>query len=322
MTVATPAATPTPSEDAAGDAGSLAKPRLLCLHGGGSNSQVFRAQLRSIRHKLEPRFRLVYVDGPFLCPPGPGVGMVYQHLAPFRRWLRWLPEHPEVAPEEAVAAINRAIARAVAEDDAAGASGECVGLLGFSQGATVAASVLLRQQRREQARREQQQQQQQQQREGEQVEAEAGLKDLRFRFAVLFAGRAPLVQLASGHTADDMEREHLRSPADLASTFSNWPEQAAAQPSPTSGSDNENDDGNADGDRPWLLRVPTVHVHGSKDEGLPLHRKLLELYCQPGSTELVQWCGDHRLPLRAYDVEAVVEQILSVARRTGALPSS
>ncbi|KAI5305259.1 hypothetical protein KEM56_004883 [Ascosphaera pollenicola] len=234
--------------------------------------------MRKLRAKLVSHFRLVFVDGPFMCAAGPGVGMVYQHLDPFRRWLRWLPEHPEISGDAAVSEIDNAISQAVQEDNANGATGECVGLFGFSQGAMVCASLLLRQQK------------------GEHQGTPLGAFD--FKFAVICAGRAPLVRFGKG--SDDPSMYHLGDPAGRTTVFTNWP-------SP---------DDLPEVRKEYMLHIPTVHVHGSKDGGLALHRKLMNLYCAPGSTELVQWSGDHRLPLRSDDVEAIVDQIINVAMKT------
>ncbi|KZZ89531.1 Serine hydrolase FSH [Ascosphaera apis ARSEF 7405] len=270
---------------------TLHLPRILCLHGGGSNAEVFHTQMRKIRAKLDTYFRLVYVDGPFICAAGPGVGMVYQHLSPFRRWLRWLPEHPEIDGETAVNEIDDTIAQAVREDDLRGATGDCVGLFGFSQGAMVCASLLLRQQKGQ--------------------HRGTPLAEFNFKFAVICAGRAPLVRFGKGGGSDNEDGEdgdpskyHLGDPADRTTVFTNWPSR----------------DDPPEVRIEYMLHIPTVHVHGSKDAGLSLHRKLMDLYCSPGSTELVQWCGDHRLPLKSDDVEAVVEEIINVARKTGSIP--
>ena len=63
-----------------------------------------------------------------------------------------------------------------------------------------------------------------------------------------------------------------------------------------------------------VLGLPTVHVHGMRDKGLELHRQLLEQYCEDGSARLVEWDGDHRVPIKKKDVAAVVDQIRDVAR--------
>lgn len=131
-------------------------------------------QTRALRAALEPSFRLVFADAPFLCNPGPDVTLVYADSGPFRRWFRWLPEHPAIAADEALAAIEACLRTAMERDEG---DGEWVGVLGFSQGAKVAASLLYR----------------------SQVRRGWGVRDgLDWRFGVLMAGRGPLVSLERG----------------------------------------------------------------------------------------------------------------------------
>ncbi|KXJ86440.1 hypothetical protein Micbo1qcDRAFT_168476, partial [Microdochium bolleyi] len=96
----------------------LTPPRILCLHGGGTNARIFRAQCRALSRSLAPHFRLVYADAPFLSDdPGPDVLSVYAGCGPFKRWLRWKPEQPAPSSdEEAVAAIDDALGDAMAAD--------------------------------------------------------------------------------------------------------------------------------------------------------------------------------------------------------------
>jgi hypothetical protein len=182
--------------------------------------------------------------------------------------------------------INRSIEEAMREDNETGATGPWVGLLGFSQGAKMAASLLWRQQ---QLNQNQPRQRPMQGWEDSDDEMDlyggggwhyplAGVRDsdvnwaeqtTDYRFAVLLAGRGPLVSMRSD----------------------------------TKGSD--------------VLRLPTIHVHGLRDAGLAMHRDLLYRYCEGGSAKLVEWDGDHRVPIKTGDVEAVVTQILQVARATG-----
>lgn len=68
-----------------------------------------------------------------------------------------------------------------------------------------------------------------------------------------------------------------------------------------------------------MLRLPTVHVHRRRDQGLSLHRRLLELYCERGSTGLVEWDSERRVPIKTGDAAAVVEMMLEVGRETGVL---
>lgn len=116
-------------------------PRILMLHGGGTNARIFRAQCRILEAALRPNFRFCYAQAPFLSQAGPDVQKVYSHLGPFRAWLRWSPD--SVGDDNCVTdEILSAIDLAVRLDNAAGATGEFVGILGFSQGAKIGASLL------------------------------------------------------------------------------------------------------------------------------------------------------------------------------------
>ena len=248
---------------------TLHLPRLLCLHGGGTNARIFRSQTRALRAQLQSDFRLCFADAPFICQsPGPDVTAVYKDYGPFRRWLRWLPSHPEIPTKTAVEAIEAAIDAAMKEDDVKGATGEWVGILGFSQGAKVAGSLLLRQQMR------------------------TGWGErhrVRFRFAVLMAGRGPFVSLLKpdGQTGPGL--------GDAA--------QMMGVSSPAAGGCGAN-----------VLRLPTIHVHGMRDPGLRFHEQLLDHHCEEGTARLVEWDGDHRVPIKKKDVAAVVNEIREVAR--------
>ena len=256
---------------------SLPLPRLLCLHGGGTNARIFHSQTRALRALLQPYFHLCFVDAPFICQsPGPDVSAVYENFGPYRRWLRWQAAHPEVESNTVVKAIEAAIEAAMIEDDAKGATGEWVGVLGFSQGAKVAASLLLRQQRMADR--------------GERWKSR--LATARFRFAVLMAARGPLVSLEP----DRGVMPGLGDAAHLSNVgVTHWEGRTQQH----------------------ILRLPTIHVHGMRDPGLELHRQLLELYCEEESVKLVEWDGNHRVPIKKHDVAAVVKQILDVAREVG-----
>jgi predicted esterase len=254
---------------------NLQLPRILCLHGGGVNAEVFRMQARSIVHNLKSTFRLVFADGPFLCDAGPGIIPVYADHGPFRRWLRWLPEHPPVDAEAAVDEIWWQLRDAMEADDRLGATGEWVGLLGFSQGAKLSASLLFEQQVRNE------------------MGIEPPEKRPRWRFGILLAGRAPLASFLK----ETNSNKALVTAAELSEGF----EFLEAK------------------DDSHILKVPTVHVHGLADPGLHLHQRLLNQYCDPSTTTLVEWDGGHRVPIKTSDVQKVVAATLDVAKRTGAI---
>ncbi|KAI1136378.1 serine hydrolase FSH [Hypoxylon sp. FL0543] len=251
-------------------------PRILCLHGGGTNARIFRTQCRVLSRMLEPHFRLVFAEAPFESSAGPDVLSVYADYGPFKRWLRWLPDHPEVEDYAAIADIDAQLKKAMDADDRAGATGPWVGLLGFSQGAKLSASLLFRQQIRA----------------AKLGRAAAGSD---WKFAVLMAGRAPIVNLAP----DVFRSSMLSAPSQIG--LAGGPDLAEMMKGE------------------HISRIPTIHVHGLKDPGLHLHRELLEEYCDPETTRVIEWNGDHRVPLKGTDVQPLIDQILDVARETGAL---
>lgn len=175
---------------------TLHLPRILCLHGGGVNAEIFELQCRTLIARLGSSLRLVFMQAPFLSDPHPSVVTVYGHLGPFRRWIRWIPEHPEIEPEAAAQEIRYQVLRAM-EDDAG--TGKWIGILGFSQGAKIAASVLWTQQRMM-----------------ETVGEEAWT---HFKFGVFMAGKAPLLML-------DYRLEkpaHVEDPSNMSFEFEDWP---------------------------------------------------------------------------------------------------
>ncbi|EER25594.1 hypothetical protein D8B26_000092 [Coccidioides posadasii str. Silveira] len=252
---------------------TLHLPRILCLHGGGTNARIFKSQCRVVSRMLEPYFRFAYAEAPFDSMPGPDVVSVYADYGPFKRWL---PEHDEVEDRAGIEAINNSIKTAMIEDDRSGATGPWVGLLGFSQGAKLAASLIFRQQvRAEKLGR-----------------AKAGSD---WKFAVLMAGRAPIVSLDP-----DVFRSSLLS--NLSQTGLSGPPEL----------------GDIMGEE-HVLKLPTIHVHGLADPGLHLHRELLENYCSVDSARVVEWNGAHRVPLKSADVNPLIEEILNLAKEIGAL---
>ncbi|KAI0446855.1 serine hydrolase FSH [Xylaria telfairii] len=269
---------------------TLHHPRILCLHGGGTNARIFRAQCRVLERWLEPHFRLAYAEAPYASAPGPDVVSVYANDGPFKRWLRWLPAHEALEDKIAVRDIDRVIKEAMDADDAAGADGPWVGLLGFSQGAKLAASLLFRQQQRAMRRAED--------RNGDRQRhggwGDDGIYD-GWEFAVVLAGRAPLVNLEPGIFQSSL----LSNPSEIG--LSGTPDLMEMVT------------------ERHVLYLPTIHVHGLTDPGLHLHQELFERYTDPTSAKLVQWGGGHRVVLKGTDVQPVVDAIIEVAKETGVL---
>lgn len=228
----------------------------------------------------------MFADAPFPSQAGPDVLSVYSECGPFRRWLRWKPEHPALTAEEIVRALDESLDAAMRHDDLQGATGQWVALMGFSQGAKLSASLLYRQQR-----------------EQEILPMEKRLSKPNFRFAVLIAGRSPLISLDTGINLDQDAESGTQLPD--ASQITDFVTGDIDQMMRMMNY------------RGHSLRLPTIHVHGLKDPGLKMHRQLYTDYCEPESRVLVQWDGDHRLPIKHDDVAMLVHEIRKVAKQTG-----
>ncbi|PGH13814.1 hypothetical protein AJ79_03382 [Helicocarpus griseus UAMH5409] len=270
---------------------SLSLPRIICLHGGGTNARIFHAQCRAIREHLAPYFRLVFAEAPYLASSvgGPDVKLVY----PESEWgcyRSWLPagfpllsaSTVVVVGSEVVDHIDEYLAAAMSEDDALGGTGKWVGLLGFSQGAKMAGSLLLRSQtiRHQEPKSA----------DISSISTTPPARTIPWKFAVLIAGRAPLIDL-------------------LLPLHPNHKDQDAY---PIADSNNVQNPPVRE-----FLQLPTVHVHGLGDPSLSMHRDLLYWYRDKSTTRLVEWDGDHRVPIKSTDVSAVVTEILQVAREVG-----
>ncbi|RDW83575.1 uncharacterized protein DSM5745_03901 [Aspergillus mulundensis] len=314
----TPAPTPIQKDS------TLHLPRILCLHGGGTNARIFRSQCRVLRARLSPHFRLVFAEAPFASTPGPDVVSVYEKWGPFKAWFPAesaaaragksfedakahamgrggeavrIDEDDEVN-ERAIRGIESAIQEAMERDDGLGATGEWVGLLGFSQGAKMAASLLLRQQQQNERESRSESSNRSWRWEAKQTQTQTQTKpgstaNVNYRFAVILAGRAPMVSLSLDKDDDELDSPFSESSYGSGSSFS-----FAFEPA---------------------LHLPTIHVHGLKDPGLSLHRDLHDYGCEYGSTRLVEWEGGHRVPIRSQDVSSVVDEILDVARGEGVI---
>ncbi|OJD35377.1 citrinin biosynthesis oxidoreductase [Diplodia corticola] len=119
----------------------MSKPRILCLHGSGSNARIFEAQTARLGMSIRKHFDLVFVDAPVECDAGPGILPFFEGEEPFRRW------HDEVDEEgrkdragrhaQQMERVRELLVGAVGE------KGPFAGVLGFSQGAKTAMQLLL-----------------------------------------------------------------------------------------------------------------------------------------------------------------------------------
>ncbi|KAK2738430.1 hypothetical protein FQN55_000556 [Onygenales sp. PD_40] len=268
---------------------TLHKRRILCLHGGGVSAEIFRLQARGLIQALSPYFRLVFADGPFPSEMHPDLIPVYSSMGPCYQWAGWLPQQVAASgldDDLAVKKIQESLQRAMASDPG---TGEWVGLLGFSQGAKLAFSILL----------EDQQRRQEPSKPPYQNMNRNSFLGVNWNFGILLAGRGPPYAL-SHRTLARPHYDGPGKPTTTAATLSVKSMTAALQWNPPG--------------RESVLATPTVHVHGLRDDGLPFHRLLLNHYVDPASAQLVEWDGNHRVPIRTVDVDAVTRAIMRVVK--------
>lgn len=249
---------------------TLPLPRILCLPGGGLNAHIFKLQMRLFTACLAPHFRLVFVNAPFESEVHHAAKPVFDNMGPYTRWFRWEKHHPVVDKTAAVDDIEDAMMSAMVND---AGSGEWVGLLGFSQGAAVAASILLENQVRR--------------RTGSFAWSFAGEW---WKFGIFIAGYARPASLS-------VDTEGSGSFTDPGSMLIPPPEGSKERIE-------------SNGER---LECPTFHVSGTRDPDVRWHWCLFKDYCAEGTARLYEFDDGHRVPFRTKDVEAVLEGILEVA---------
>ncbi|KAL4867996.1 serine hydrolase FSH [Aspergillus spectabilis] len=107
--------------------------RILCLHGMGTDSTILKAQLSSFLNLLPDDYIFTFPDAPLLCDPSPGVSEHYP--GPYRCWFN-TPTNTKVA--QSYMWVRQHILQ--------NGGNPFDAVIGFSQGAALAAGMLLHQQ--------------------------------------------------------------------------------------------------------------------------------------------------------------------------------
>ena len=151
------------------------KPRILCLHGGGTSALIFTIQTRKVQWALNQHFEFVFIDAPFESGPGPGVLPVFEDAGPYYRWARWY--------EDERGERLRDLIKATLEER----GGPWIGVMGFSQGGRMAAGLLWEQ---------------------EQNKLHELVPGVEFKFGIFVGSGYPILHLAHGPKGKFYEREH------------------------------------------------------------------------------------------------------------------
>ncbi|MCJ1381390.1 hypothetical protein MMC17_004500 [Xylographa soralifera] len=203
----------------------------------------FRKDIRALDEVLCQEsghdFRLVFVDGPWPCQMHEDLKPVYSHMGPCYRWANWSAHHPPIDESSAIREIECSLMKTMNSDEG---TGEWVGILGFSQGAALAFTILLENQLRLQR--------------DPRATASAGV---HWRFGVIMAGRAPPFSLS--HITQKAQHYKSLTQRSLCYEKASFPE---VFPFAT------------------RLRTPTLHVHGFERRRLGIASRLGELVCIAG----------------------------------------
>jgi predicted esterase len=120
-------------------------PAIICLHGAGSSSAIFKFQTAKLRAEMPRNIEFVFVEAPITCGPGPGMLPLFASAGPFHCWF----SQSEAKRKQEIEAVQERVRLSVASVEDGSMrdikSREVVGILSFSQGA-VASTVLLLQQ--------------------------------------------------------------------------------------------------------------------------------------------------------------------------------
>ncbi|WP_415882955.1 AMP-binding protein [Neptuniibacter sp. QD34_54] len=118
--------------------GPASKPRLLALHGKGSNSKVTAMQLENLG-VTDSEYEIVYLDAPTLVGcPGTGVDELAKDNLVAAPWYSWLPECDDVENDVLLRAVCKSVGSVLSVIKN---KGPFDGIYGFSQGAVIASLV-------------------------------------------------------------------------------------------------------------------------------------------------------------------------------------
>ncbi|KAG7291130.1 hypothetical protein NEMBOFW57_001141 [Staphylotrichum longicolle] len=126
------------------------KPKIIFLHGSGTNVDIFRIQTRHLSSLLAPHFQLIYLAAPHPCPPGPGVLPFFEGCGPYLTWMDDRSPEKEHAywgsgggggDANEGAGVKKALG---GDEDGDGVGQGVVGVVGFSMGAKVGMEVVRR----------------------------------------------------------------------------------------------------------------------------------------------------------------------------------
>ncbi|KAA8905058.1 DUF341 domain-containing protein [Sphaerosporella brunnea] len=105
--------------------------RFLCLHGMGTNAEVFEMQTAALRFELGDRYKFEFVEGTVPWPAAPGIQALFPSHTDFYAY------YDSTSGPSILSALDL-LHEYIAEE------GPFDGVVGFSQGAALAATLMIR----------------------------------------------------------------------------------------------------------------------------------------------------------------------------------
>lgn len=255
--------------------------RFLCLHGKGTSAAIFRSQTAALRPRLPSTYTFDFVDAPFPSDPAAGIAVFY----PPPYYAFW---HGTTV--SAIRESHKWFLALLAE------RGPYDGVMGFSQGTGLIGSFLLYHM------------------------SEHPEQPLPFKCAVFFCGGVSLNVIAdlgvtvsqAARDLDDKSRDALFEKAESVATAKSgddyWAKGMVFDPTePISRGDVYGLDFTRVPTR-LFVKIPTVHVYGSKDPRYPSSVQLSQ-FCEGSLRKTMDHGSGHDIP-RTKDVsDSVAEAI-------------
>ncbi|KAK2800881.1 hypothetical protein FQN51_005816 [Onygenales sp. PD_10] len=283
-------------------------PKILCLHGHGTSAAIFKSQTAAFRSKLDASYIFDFVDAPFPSRGAPGIDAIYKTTPKYTWWPQ--------ATHQAIRASHAWVANYAREH------GPYDAVCCFSQGCSLAATMALYRA----------------------VDSAAGILNrgedtLPFRAAIFICGGIPLSALedmglevpARAHEISQFTGQLLNGTAGrLAELAANmhliragvglWDLNGALLVHDPRCRPERSDVFGLDFTRfprAARIRIPTVHIYGSKDPRWPAGIQLAE-FCE----DRVEYDhgGGHDIPRSTEVSSKIAEMIRQVMGRVERMP--
>ncbi|KAH8703110.1 EF-hand calcium-binding domain protein [Talaromyces proteolyticus] len=227
--------------------------RFLCLHGRGTNADIFESQLAALHSRISSEHTFDFIDAEFDCPPAPGIGDLF--APPYLCWYsQFDPTHIQTAHD---------YIRSTIEED-----GPYDGVIGFSEGAALAASFLISLQHRND-------------------ESGGNQTDLLFKVAIFF--NSAIVLSPSKTLGSNITQWIAKSRAQLIEFIHCNPKEFEKLP------DTFGFTSICLSSFKSRIAIPTLHVIGERDGFVDDARQLVEFCCKQ-TAEVFVHSGGHELP--------------------------